>query len=156
MWNLFFNRPTSILFFPPIQPIQIRMPMSIVWPTMDKCRSSIQRDEFIRIVWGETIDVSFVEEKNKQVEFFRTSSNRQLHSLARDLKKKADQSRRTTFEEIRQSMSFYLESVCYFMKCASDEQVSQQRTALLTDILNMLQYESRWRDRYSIFLFFLL
>ena len=66
-------------------------------------------------------------------------SIKQLDSLARQKKKEADTHRRRTFEEIRQSMSLYLESVCYFTQCAHGEPVIDQRMALLTTILPMLQ-----------------
>ena len=36
-------------------------------------------------------------------------------------------------------MSLYLESVCYFIQCANEEPVMDQRMALLTTILPMLQ-----------------
>jgi hypothetical protein len=65
-------------------------------------------------------------------------STKDLNSLARKKKKQADGDKRT-FEDIRQSMSLYLESVCYFIQCANDEPIVEQRTTLLTATLAMLQ-----------------
>lgn len=62
-----------------------------------------------------------------------------LASLARKKKKQADQGKRTTFAEAREAMGLYLESVCYFIICANDEPKQDQRTALLTTTLTMLQ-----------------
>lgn len=68
----------------------------------------------------------------------KSSTNKQLDSLARELKKKADHSR-ANYQEIRQSMSCYLESACYFIKCATDEHGIDKRSDLLSAILRMLQ-----------------
>ena len=65
-----------------------------------------------------------------------------LDTLARQKKKQADQGKRTTFEETREAMGLYLESVCYFIQCANDETKQDQRTALLTTTLTMLQYQN--------------
>jgi hypothetical protein len=66
-------------------------------------------------------------------------SKTDLASLARKKKKQADYGKRTTFEEAREAMSLYLESVCYFIQCANDEAKEDQRTSLLTTTLTMLQ-----------------
>lgn len=65
-------------------------------------------------------------------------SIKELNSLARDKKKQADGEKRT-FEDVKQSMSLYLESVCYFIRCAPDEPIVEQRISLLSTILSMLQ-----------------
>ncbi len=65
-------------------------------------------------------------------------STKELNSLAREKKKQADGEKRT-FEDIKQSMSLYLESVCYFIQCANDEPKQDQRSSLLTTTLTMLQ-----------------
>ncbi|CAF1637404.1 unnamed protein product [Rotaria magnacalcarata] len=62
-----------------------------------------------------------------------------LASLARKKKKQADNGKRSTFEEAREAMGLYLESVCYFTVCANDEPKQDQRSALLTTTLTMLQ-----------------
>lgn len=66
-------------------------------------------------------------------------SKTDLASLARKKKKEADRGKRTTFDEAREAMGLYLESVCYFIQCASDETKQDQRTSLLTTTLTMLQ-----------------
>lgn len=65
-------------------------------------------------------------------------STKQLNFLAREKKKQADSEKRT-FEDVKQSMSLYLESVCYFIQCAHDEPIVKQRTSLLAATLSMLQ-----------------
>ena len=65
-------------------------------------------------------------------------STKELNSLARDKKKQADGEKRT-FDEVKQSMSLYLESVCYFIQCAHDEPIIEQRITLLSATLTMLQ-----------------
>jgi hypothetical protein len=65
-------------------------------------------------------------------------STKELNSLAREKKKQADGEKRT-FEDAKQSMSLYLESVCYFIQCAHDEPILEQRNSLLTATLAMLQ-----------------
>lgn len=67
-------------------------------------------------------------------------SKADLASLARKKKKQADYGKRTTLEEIREAMGLYLESVCYYIQCATDEPKPDQRTELLITTLNMLQY----------------
>ncbi|CAF3648439.1 unnamed protein product [Rotaria sordida] len=69
----------------------------------------------------------------------KNMSTKELNSLAREKKKQADGEKRT-FEDIKQSMSLYLESVCYFIQCAHDEPILEQRTSLLTATLSMLQH----------------
>jgi hypothetical protein len=69
----------------------------------------------------------------------RNMSTKELNSLAREKKKQADGEKRT-FEDVKQSMSLYLESVCYFIQCANDEPIVEQRSSLLTATLNMLQH----------------
>ncbi|CAF1083402.1 unnamed protein product [Rotaria sp. Silwood1] len=69
----------------------------------------------------------------------KNMSKTDLASLARKKKKQADHGKRTTFEEVREAMGLYLESVCYFIQCANDEPKLDQRTALLTTTLTMLQ-----------------
>ncbi len=68
----------------------------------------------------------------------RNMSTKELNSLAREKKKQADGEKRT-FEDVKQSMSLYLESVCYFIQCANDEPILEQRNSLLTATLAMLQ-----------------
>ncbi len=70
--------------------------------------------------------------------FNRNMSTKELNSLAREKKKQADGEKRT-FEDAKQSMSLYLESVCYFIQCAHDEPILEQRNSLLTATLAMLQ-----------------
>lgn len=65
-------------------------------------------------------------------------STKTLNALARDKKKQADGEKRT-FEDVRQSMCLYLESVCYFIQCAHDEHLTEQRNSLQAATLNMLQ-----------------
>lgn len=65
-------------------------------------------------------------------------STKELNTLAREKKKQADGEKRT-FEDVRQSMCLYLESVCYFIQCAHDELITDQRNSLQTATLNMLQ-----------------
>ncbi|CAF0725833.1 unnamed protein product [Rotaria sordida] len=69
----------------------------------------------------------------------KNMSKTDLASLARKKKKQADHGKRTTFEEAREAMGLYLESVCYFIQCANDEPKQDQRTSLLTTTLTMLQ-----------------
>ncbi|UJR08301.1 hypothetical protein I4U23_012572 [Adineta vaga] len=69
----------------------------------------------------------------------KNMSKKELNSLAREKKKQADGEKRT-FEDIKQSMSLYLESVCYFIQCAHNEPIVEQCTALLTATLAMLQH----------------
>lgn len=66
-------------------------------------------------------------------------STKELNSLARKKKKQADGEKRT-FDDAKQSMWLYLESVCYFIQCANDEPILEQRTTLLTATLAMLQF----------------
>ena len=66
-------------------------------------------------------------------------SIKELNSLAREKKKQADSEKRT-IEDVKQSMSLYLESVCYFIQCAHDEPVLEQRRTLLTATIAMLQF----------------
>ncbi len=70
---------------------------------------------------------------------YRNMSKADLASLARKKKKQADHGKRTTFEEAREAMGLYLESVCYFIQCANDETKQDQRASLLTTTLTMLQ-----------------
>ncbi|CAF3877705.1 unnamed protein product [Rotaria sp. Silwood2] len=69
----------------------------------------------------------------------KNMSKTDLASLARKKKKQADHGKRTTFEEAREAMCLYLESVCYFIQCANDEPKQDQRVALLITTLTMLQ-----------------
>ncbi|CAM4918443.1 unnamed protein product [Rotaria socialis] len=69
----------------------------------------------------------------------KNMSTKELNSLAREKKKLADGEKRT-FEDVKQSMSLYLESVCYFIQCAHDEPILDQRTTLLSATLSMLQH----------------
>ncbi|CAF3106777.1 unnamed protein product [Rotaria sp. Silwood2] len=69
----------------------------------------------------------------------KNMSTKELNSLAREKKKQADGEKRT-FEDVKQSMSLYLESVCYFIQCAHDEPILEQRTSLLAATLSMLQH----------------
>ncbi|CAF3509463.1 unnamed protein product [Rotaria sp. Silwood1] len=69
----------------------------------------------------------------------KNMSTKELNSLAREKKKQADGEKRT-FEDIKQSMSLYLESVCYFIQCAHDEPILEQRTSLLAATISMLQH----------------
>jgi hypothetical protein len=69
----------------------------------------------------------------------RPTSTAELAELARKKKKQADNSKRTTFAEARDAMSLYLESVCHFIQCANHESKFDQRTALLSTTLTMLQ-----------------
>jgi len=79
-------------------------------------------------------------------------STKELNSLAREKKKQADSEKRT-FEDVKQSMSLYLESVCYFIQCASDEPILAQRTTLLTATLSMLQLVIEFKIKFSSKLF---
>jgi len=67
-------------------------------------------------------------------------SKTELAALARKKKKQADYGKRTTFIEAREAMGLYLESVCYFIQCANDEPILDQRNSLLTATLAMLQH----------------
>ncbi|CAF1137276.1 unnamed protein product [Adineta steineri] len=69
----------------------------------------------------------------------RTMSTKELNSLAREKKKQADSEKRT-FDDVKKSMSLYLESVCYFIQCANGEPILEQRRTLLTATLAMLQH----------------
>jgi hypothetical protein len=69
----------------------------------------------------------------------KNMSKTDLASLARKKKKQADYGKRTTFDEAREAMGLYLESVCYFIQCANDEAKHDQRSSLLTTTLTMLQ-----------------
>jgi hypothetical protein len=70
----------------------------------------------------------------------KNMSIKELDSLARQKKKQADGGgKRANFDEARQSMALYLESVCYFILCAHDEPVHDRRANLLTTTLTMLQ-----------------
>ena len=83
-------------------------------------------------------------------------SIKELNSLAREKKKQADSEKRT-FEDVKQSMSLYLESVCYFIQCARDEPVSEQRRTLLTATVAMLQFvimnKTKKKILYFLFVF---
>lgn len=82
------------------------------------------------------------EEKNRCL-FFRNMSKTDLAALARKKKKQADFGKRATFAEAREAMGLYLESVCYYIRCANVESKQDQRTSLLTTTLTMLQYEKK-------------
>jgi len=69
----------------------------------------------------------------------RNKSTKELNTLAREKKKQADGEKRT-FDDVKQSMSLYLESVCYFIQCANDEPLIDQRYSLLKETINMLQH----------------
>lgn len=69
----------------------------------------------------------------------RNKTKAELANLARKKKKQADAGKRSTFIEIREAMSLYLESVCYYIQCANDETNQEQRISLLTTTLTMLQ-----------------
>ncbi|CAF0753789.1 unnamed protein product [Adineta steineri] len=69
----------------------------------------------------------------------KNMSKADLASLARKKKKQADNGKRTSFKEARESLGLYLESVCYFIQCASDETKLDQRSSLLQTTLTMLQ-----------------
>lgn len=66
-------------------------------------------------------------------------SKTDLAALARKKKKQADCGKRSTFAEAREAMGLYLESVCYFIQCATEETKQDQRISLLTTTLTMLQ-----------------
>jgi len=61
-----------------------------------------------------------------------------LSDLAREKKKQADGEKRTV-NDMKKSMTLYLESVCYFIQCANDEPIVEQRYSLLKATLKMLQ-----------------
>lgn len=69
----------------------------------------------------------------------RNKSTRELNALARDKKKQADGEKRT-FDDVKNSMTLYLESVCYYIQCANDEPIVKQRYSLLKETLTMLQH----------------
>ncbi|UJR37946.1 hypothetical protein I4U23_030631 [Adineta vaga] len=82
---------------------------------------------------------SILSSKKSNYSKLKNMSKADLASLARKKKKQADHGKRTTFEEAREAMGLYLESVCYFIQCANDETKQEQRTSLLTTTLTMLQ-----------------